>query len=142
MPIYNRDVARIFSQLADLLEIEEANAFRVRVYRNAAQTVNDLPRSIGELVEQEEELSKLPGTGKDLAGKIKEFVATVSLAVLKEHEQTTPPKLANMLKLWRLGPRRVRILHEQLAIDSLADALRKVCAAARTNGKDGCVDGT
>jgi DNA polymerase (family 10) len=124
MPIHNRDVADIFNRLADLLEIEAANAFRIRAYRIAAQTVRDLPRSVCDMVEDREDFSKLPGIGKDLAGKIEEIVATGGLTALKEHEATTPPELAEMMKLPGLGPKRVRALHEELAINSLSDLRR------------------
>ena len=76
MPIHNSDVVDIFSHYADLLEIKEENAFRIRAYRNAARTVQGLSRQVSDLLSQGEDLSKLPGLGKDLAGKIETIVET------------------------------------------------------------------
>ena len=69
MPIVNADVAAVFSQIADLLEVQGGNPFRIRAYRNAARNVSELGRSVKAMVEQGEDLDKLPGIGRDLAGK-------------------------------------------------------------------------
>ena len=72
MPIQNSDVAEVFEKVADLLEIEGENRFRVRAYRDAARTVGGHSRSAAEMVEQDEDLIRLSGIGEDLAGKIRE----------------------------------------------------------------------
>ena len=72
MPVHNTDVAKIFEMMADLLEIEGANQFRVRAYRSADRTIGELPQSVADMVDKGEDLSALPGIGKDLAGKIAE----------------------------------------------------------------------
>ena len=69
MPIHNSDIAEIFNRLADMLEIEGANEFRVRAYRNAARVVNDHPQAISAMVDRGESLRQLPGIGKDLEGE-------------------------------------------------------------------------
>jgi DNA polymerase (family X) len=69
-------MARIFDRLADLLEIEGANPFRVRAYRDAARIVGDLPQETSTLIDAGKDLSELHGIGKDLAGKIEEIVET------------------------------------------------------------------
>ncbi|MBC7236888.1 MAG: DNA polymerase III, partial [Chloroflexi bacterium] len=58
MPVYNADVANIFNRVADLLEIEGANPYRVRAYRNAARTVSTLPRNIADMVAASEDLTE------------------------------------------------------------------------------------
>jgi len=121
MPVHNRDIAEIFNKVADLLEIEGANQFRVRAYRNAARTISDLPQSAADLVEKGEDLSKLSGIGKDLAGKIAEIVETGELAQLKELESRTPADLGRMMDIAGLGPKRVQALHAELGINSLDD---------------------
>jgi len=73
-PVQNAEIARVSEQVADLLEIQEANPFRVRAYRTAAETVRGRPRALHQLVRKGEGLSRLPGIGKDLAGKIAEIV--------------------------------------------------------------------
>ena len=76
MSVHNAGVARIFDRLADLLEIDGANPFRVRAYRDAACIVGDLPHEVSALIAAGKDLSELHGIGNDLAGKIEEIVAT------------------------------------------------------------------
>lgn len=121
MPVSNADVADIFNEIADALEIEEANPFRVRAYRNAAQTLLDLSRSVAAMIEAGEDLSELPGIGKDLEGKIIEIVETGTLGALKKLEAEVPPELTELLHIPGLGPKRVHALHTELDINSLQD---------------------
>ena len=65
MPVHNAEIAAAFDHLADLLEIEGANPFRVRAYRRAARTIEDLPRSAAELIASGEDLADLPGIGAE-----------------------------------------------------------------------------
>ena len=76
MPVRNAEVAEIFDRMAVLLAIQGANPFRVRAYQNAARTLRGLPRSVADMLAEEEDLSKLPGVGRDLAGKIAEIADT------------------------------------------------------------------
>jgi DNA polymerase (family 10) len=128
MPIHNHDIAEIFDQVADLLEIEGSNPFRVRAYRNAARVADGLSQSLADLVARGEDLADLPGIGKDLAAKIKEIVDTSSLGLLRELEARTPPPLREMMRIAGLGPKRVHLLHEKLGIETPKDLLE----AART----------
>ena len=66
MPVHNVEITQSLNKLADLLEIEGANVFRVRAYRNAANLVESLPRSVADMVAVNEDLSELPGIGKAL----------------------------------------------------------------------------
>lgn len=128
MPIHNSDIARIFNQFADLLEIKEANPFRVRAYRNAARTVGDQPQSIAAMLEEGMDLSELPDIGKDLAGKIAEIVETGSLQMLEDLKEKVPSELGELLQIPGLGPKRVAALHRELGIetlDELAEAAQK-----------------
>ena len=75
MPVQNAEIAAIFDQTADLLEIKGENQFRVRAYRRAARTIEGLPQSVRSMLAAEADLSELPGIGKDLAGKIADIVA-------------------------------------------------------------------
>lgn len=118
MPIHNSDIAEIFNQMADLLDIQGANPFRVRAYRNAARLVLSMSQSLADLAGRGEDLTQFPGIGKDLAGKIDEIVRTGSLAQLKELEGQFPPALIELMKLEGLGPKRIAILHQKLGITS------------------------
>ena len=98
MPIHNADIATVFEEIADLLEIENANPFRIRAYRNAARTILELGRDAQELVEKGEDLSKLPGIGKELSAKIVEIVQTGRCHALEKLRKKTPPGLPELLK--------------------------------------------
>lgn len=76
MAIHNENIAAIFEEMADLLEIEDANPFRVRAYRNAARTIRGLSRELSDMVTEGKDLTKLPGIGKDLSTKIEEILET------------------------------------------------------------------
>lgn len=119
MPVHNADIAAAFRRLADLLEIEGENPFRVRAYRNAAATVGGLPRDVAGMIADGADLSELPGIGDDLAAKIAEMVETGSLHLLEEIETRVPPGLSDMARVPGLGPKRVKAIHEALGIDTL-----------------------
>lgn len=126
----NERVAAVFDQLADLLEIEDANPFRVRAYRNAARTVRALGRELSELRAEGRDLTTLPGIGKDLAEKIVEILDTGTTEALEELHRRVPAGLEDLLQVPGLGPKRVRALHAALAIDNLA-GLREAAQAGR-----------
>jgi DNA polymerase (family X) len=121
MPVQNSDVSDIFNKVADLLEIEDDSPFRIRAYRNAARIIANLPQNVSDRIESENDLAKLRGIGKDLAGKIKEIVETGSLAQLEELEGKTPSGLSQLMKLEGLGPKRVQALNRALGVTSLKD---------------------
>ena len=116
MPVHNADIAAHFEEIADLLEIQGENPFRIRAYRNAARTVGDLGTELTSLVEQGEDLTRLPGIGKDLAAKIVEIIRTGTTAKLKELHKAVPASVTPLLKLPGLGPKRVKLLMEQLGV--------------------------
>ena len=127
MPVHNSDIAAIFNKTADLLEIKGKNAFRVRAYRNAARSIEDLAGRITDMIREGKDLSSLPGVGKDLAGKIETIVQTGDLPLLQELEDEFPEGIHLLLKVEGLGPKKVKKLYEELNIsdiDSLNESLR------------------
>ncbi len=136
MPIHNTDIARIFNQVADLLEIKGSNPFRVRAYRNAARSVGDQSRSVASMLEEGEDLSKLAGVGEDLAGKIAEIVETGTLEMLRDLERELPAELTDLLNVSGLGPKRAAALHRELGIDTL-----EALAEAAEKGKIRDIEG-
>ena len=114
----NLAVARILSEIGDLLEIKGDNPFKIRAYRTAADTVAgatglaDLPEAA---------LLDLPGVGRDLAKKIREILATGDAAVHRELLQEFPPTILDILRLQGIGPRTVRQLYGELGIRTLED---------------------
>jgi DNA polymerase (family 10) len=136
VPVHNSEIAAIFNELADLLEIEGANPFRIRAYRNAAITVANLPESLTDMVEAGKDLSELPTIGKDLAAKIAEITATGHLVLLDQLEKSVPGELAKITAMPGLGPKRVKALREQAGVVSL-DSLREAAEAGRVRALPG-----
>ena len=136
MPVYNSDIVDTFDQVADLLEIEGANPFRVRAYRKAARTVGNLSRRVEYLLEEGEDLTELSGIGEDLDGKIREIVETGTLQQLEELTERTPADLARMLEISGLGPKRVAAIYESLGVKNL-DQLQAAARKGEIRALDG-----
>lgn len=130
MPVHNAEVSAVFEEIADLLEIEGSNPFRIRAYRNAARMLRDLPREVGVMLDEGADLTELPGIGEDLAGKIKEVVETGTATALEEHRKKVPKTLTELLRIPGLGPKRVKALYHDLAIRTL-DQLKKAAQGGR-----------
>jgi DNA polymerase (family X) len=126
MAIRNADIALLFNKLADLLEIEGANPFRVRAYRNAARTLGGLSQNVADFLKEGHELSELPHIGVDLAAKVQTIVETGRLPLLEEVEQRTPGALSTLMAIPGLGAKRIALLHQKLGITSLEDLERAV----------------
>lgn len=124
MPVHNADIAGMFEQIADLLEIEGANPFRVRAYRNGARAVQNYGRELADLVAKGEDLNNIPGIGEHLAAKILEIVATGRCRALEKLRKETPPGLAELLKVPGLGPKRVRALYHELEVHTVEQLYR------------------
>ncbi|WP_299461209.1 DNA polymerase/3'-5' exonuclease PolX [uncultured Gimesia sp.] len=118
----NSEIARQFEELADLLEIQGANPFRLRAYRNAARTISGLSDSIQDIARNSpNELQELPGIGKDLAEKIVTIVETATLPQLEELKEEIPADVVRMLDIPGIGPKKVAFLFKELSIRSLDD---------------------
>jgi len=121
MLVHNSDVSALFRRVADLLDIRGENPFRVRAYRMAARTVDNLTQNIGDLVKNGAKITRLPGIGDDLAGKITEIVTTGKLRQLERLQRKTPGDLSEMMKIKGLGPKRVHQLYTEMDLRSLKD---------------------
>jgi DNA polymerase (family 10) len=122
----NLDVARVLEELADLLEIQGANPFRIRAYRNAVRTVEGLTRPLRLMVEEGEDLTALPAIGKDIAGHISELLETGRIGRLEEVAAQLPRSLVELMRLEGVGPKKARRLFEELdvrTVEGLAEAL-------------------
>jgi len=124
MPIHNADIAAVFEEIADLLEIENANPFRVRAYRNAARQLQGMGVPAADMLAKGEDLTELPGIGDDLAAKIKEMVETGKCRFLEKLRKKTPPTITELLKMPGLGPKRVRALYHELDVQTLQQLAR------------------
>jgi len=141
MPVHNSDIARILNDVADLLDIQGENEFRVRAYRNAARNITGVSQNINEMVKNGEDLTELPGIGKNMAEKIEEIVRTGSLAQLEELEKKIPAELLDLMKIPALGPKRVALLYKELGVKSLED-LKEAAQKGKIKGIKGLGDKT
>ena len=118
----NADIARLLGEVADLLEISAGNPFKVRAYRNAARTIADHPDPIAELVKGGEfDLTDLPGIGGGIAKEITALVETGTLPQRQALIGQIPPGLLDLLRIPGLGPKRVKLFHDELKVNSVAD---------------------
>ncbi len=92
MPVQNAEIAAMFDQAAELLEIGGENQFRVRAYRRAAREIEGLPKAVASLLKSGRALSELPGIGKDLAGKIADIVKTGHFGLLDTLKTSRRPR--------------------------------------------------
>jgi DNA polymerase (family 10) len=121
MRIHNPEIAALLNKLADLLEIQGENPFRIRAYRTAARVINDLPQSVADMLAEGKDLSELPGIGESLAEKITLIVKTGKLPQLEKLEHALPEALSDLLMIEGLGPKRVKALYDKLHIKNLDD---------------------
>ncbi|MGD9183201.1 MAG: DNA polymerase/3'-5' exonuclease PolX [Desulfobacterales bacterium] len=119
MPVHNIDIANVFDEIADFLEIEGENPFRIRAYRNAARTVRGLGAELKDMVADNADLTELPGIGKELAAKIHEILETGTAKALLKLQARIPKTVREILRLPNLGPKRVRVLYHDLKIETL-----------------------
>ncbi|MBK9606559.1 MAG: DNA polymerase/3'-5' exonuclease PolX [Betaproteobacteria bacterium] len=124
MSVGNLAVAAIFEEIADRLSIQGANAFRIRAYRNAARMFQEMTQDLEAFVAAGNDLDDLPGVGPDLAGKIREVLATGKCALLERLRAEMPPALTDLLKVPGLGPKRVGALWHDLDVRTPEQALR------------------
>ncbi len=123
----NKDIAAAFEQVADLLEFQGANPFRVRAYRNGARKIGDLGERVSDiLADESRHLTDLDGIGKDLAEKIEQLVTTGRLTQLEELQAQVPSTVLAMLRVPGLGPKKAAVLFKELGVESL-EQLRLAC---------------
>jgi DNA polymerase (family 10) len=125
----NASIADTFDQIADLLEFQGANPFRVRAYRNSARTIRDYPQPLDHLAaEGVKRLTQIEGIGEDLAQKIITLVGTGELPMLVELKSQIPESVLTLLRIPGIGPKKAKALYDKLGIKTLAD-LRAACEA-------------
>lgn len=132
----NPTIVQVFAEVADLLEIQGANPFRVRAYRNAAHTVEGQTTPFARLIAEGSELVGLPGIGKEMAAHIRELVGTGKLALLEELAAEVPRGLLELMRLPSVGPKKAKKLWEELGVTSVAE-LEGAAKAGRVAELDG-----
>jgi DNA polymerase (family 10) len=133
----NAEIATVFDQVADLLEFQGANPFRVRAYRNAAHTVRTLAEPISKIAaDPSRKLTEISGIGKDLASSIQTLIATRRLSLLEELQAQIPHSALAMLRIPGLGPKKAATLFNELKITTL-EQLKAACDAGQVRALKG-----
>jgi DNA polymerase (family 10) len=127
----NLHIANAFDLIADILDFQGANPFRVRAYRNSSRTIRDYPEPLAAMVEGgKEKLKSIEGIGDDLAAKIITLVTTGSLPMLEELKAQVPDSVLALLRIPGVGPKKAAALHKELGVKTLAD-LKAACEAGQ-----------
>src|SRR5215469_3279141 len=113
-------IAQILAEMGTMLELRGENPFRCRAYHTAAQALLNLPDDLGRMID-EGRLAEVPGIGETMHAKIVQLATTGQLPAYDELRRSTPPGLVALLRIPGLGPKKIKALHETLAIESLAD---------------------
>src|SRR5918912_1803096 len=130
MPWGNEELARLFSEMAELLELTGETGFRVRAYDRGARALSGHGADLTRLSERE--LAAIPGVGKAIAAKVREYLDTGRVAKLEELRAEVPPGLRALVRVPGLGPSKARLVHEALGGSSPEEL-----AAAPAGGKGG-----
>jgi DNA polymerase (family 10) len=133
----NADAANLLDEIADILEFQAANPFRVRAYRNGARTIRALTEPLSAIIDDEKrKLTDIAGIGKDLAEKLTTLVATGELPMFDELRAEVPDSLIKLMRVPGLGPKKAAALHKELGIENFDD-LRTACETQQVRGLKG-----
>ena len=129
------DVAAILDEIGTLLEIQGENAFRCNAYHNASRAISNLDRNLGDVVKAGE-LKDVPGVGKTMVEKVTELVNTGKLKYYDDLKKKTPPGLLEMMKIPGMGPKKIKVLYDDMQIDTI-DKLKTACESGEVAKKKG-----
>lgn len=125
----NKEIAKLFSQYSDLLELDGANTFKIRAMQRAVQIIENLPQTVKTLYDNKE-LAKVDGIGKGIVEKIGGILETGKLDELDEIKGKYPDGLLDMMDVPGLGPKKVKLIYDELNIGSI-DELKKAAESGK-----------
>ena len=137
----NEQIAKTLEQLADLMEFQGANAFRLRAYRNGGKAIREMTESIGSILDAGEDLAKLDGIGKSVAQKCQELCETGQLQQLEDILVEVPRSVLGLLNVPKLGPKKAAVLFNDLGIIDL-DQLKAACIEGKVRELPGFAEKT
>ncbi len=111
----NLEIAKVFSDISDLLEIQGENIFRIRAYRRAAQNLESLAEDVASIAARGD-LLEIPGIGKDLASKILEYLQNGTVQLLEELKAKIPEGLIHLMNIRGVGPKKAKLFFDELEI--------------------------
>lgn len=117
----NKEIARQFQYLGQIMELHLENPFKIRSYSSAYITLRKLPTPLGEMTD--EEIIGLKGIGKNIAAKIRELLTTGELETIKKYEAMTPDGVRDMLQVKGFGPKKIRSIWKDLGVETVGELL-------------------
>jgi len=114
----NIEIANLFNEIGDYLEVKGENPFRIRAYRRAAQTLEGLSEDIAAIAERNA-LQEVPGVGKDLAAKIQEYLSGGTIEYLEGLRKEIPAGVIELMGIHGVGPKTAKLLYEQVGVESV-----------------------
>jgi len=120
----NSEVAKVFQDIADLLELKEENVFKIRAYQKAVRAIEHYPRELEVMIEEGEDLQSIPGVGEAIAKKTTELLTTGTLGYYENLKAEFPQGITNLLAIPGIGPKTANKLSSELGISS-ADELEE-----------------
>ena len=122
----NSDVAKIFQDIADLLELKGENVFKIRAYQKAARAIEYHPRELEAMIDEGEDLQSIPGVGEAIAKKAAELVTTGKLGYYENLKGEFPQGITNLLDVPGIGPKTANKLSSELGISSVDELERAI----------------
>ena len=114
----NSEVAKVFQDIADLLELKGENVFKIRAYQKAARAIEHYPRELKAMIDEGEELQSIPGVGEAIAKKATELITTSKLGYYENLKAEFPQGITNLLAIPGIGPKTANKLSSELGFDS------------------------
>jgi len=124
----NSDIAKVFQDIADLLELKGENVFKIRAYQKAARAIEHYPRELKIMIEEGENLRVIPGVGEAIAKKATELITTGKLGYYENLKAEFPEGITNLLAIPGIGPKTAKKLSSELGItseDELEQAIKE-----------------
>ncbi len=123
----NREIARLLSETADLMEIAGEDGFRIRSYRNAASVIETYPEKVSDVVcNPERKATEIPGVGKGIASVLQDICARGSFPTRDQLLARFPASALELLKIQGLGPKSIALLYEHYQVANIDD-LERIC---------------
>jgi DNA polymerase (family 10) len=129
----NTAIAKVFQDMADLLELKGENIFKIRAYQRAARAIEYLPKEIEIMLEEGDDLQAIPGVGEAIAKKTIELVNTGKLSAYEELKAEFPEGITTLLEIPGIGPKTANRLSAELDIKSV-DELEQAIKDGRVAG--------
>ena len=130
----NLQLAVVLTEIGDMLELLGENPFRIRAYRRASRSIELLPESI-ETIWREGRLDEVEGVGKGIAAGIEQWLKTGTIDYYEELQTQVPRGLLEVTRVPGVGPKRARLLHDELGIGSLEELEQARRGGPRAHGE-------